>query len=266
MMFNPSSQVVLPEVGDLGMLPLYVGGQHSVYVTNTAYDECATFRENFKAGSNPLIKVRSMREIIWAGMWLPPANTSMSSYAAGLIPEKTTVKLRVTNPYQVEQDIASTTTVDERTGSGENNYHPLYRFSIDGAQADPLDQLGIENALDKILVVPNPYYGFSNYETSQFTTTVKITNLPPKCTVTIFTLDGKFIRQYTRDEVGAVPEGRNRAIARQQITPALEWDLNNSKGIPIASGVYLIHVQAEGLGERTLKWFGLNRQFDPSGL
>jgi len=30
--------------------------------------------------------------------------------------------------------------------------------------------------------------------------------------------------------------------------------------------VYLIHVDAPGVGQRTLKWFGTNRQFDPSGL
>ena len=51
-----------------------------------------------------------------------------------------------------------------------------------------------------------------------------------------------------------------------QITPALEWDLKNSKGIPVASGVYLIHINAEGLGERVIKWFGVARKFDPSGL
>jgi hypothetical protein len=51
-----------------------------------------------------------------------------------------------------------------------------------------------------------------------------------------------------------------------QISPALEWDLKNNKGIPVASGVYLIQVQAPNLGERTIKWFGISRKFDPSGL
>jgi hypothetical protein len=126
--------------------------------------------------------------------------------------------------------------------------------------------LQVESALDLINVVPNPYYGFSDYEGSQFETIVKITNLPAQCQVTIYSLDGKFIRQYNRNEVGAIPEGLNRALDRAQVTPDLEWDLKNFKGIPVASGVYLIHVAAEGLGERTLKWFGIARQFDPSGL
>ncbi|MCB9272064.1 MAG: hypothetical protein H6561_21240 [Lewinellaceae bacterium] len=51
-----------------------------------------------------------------------------------------------------------------------------------------------------------------------------------------------------------------------QIVPDLEWDIKNSKGIPVASGVYLIHVDAPGLGSRVLKWFGVQRKFDPTGL
>ena len=124
----------------------------------------------------------------------------------------------------------------------------------------------MENVLDNINIVPNPYYGFSDYETSQFTTTIKITNLPSKCVVTIYSLEGKFIRQYVRDEIGETPRGNNRGVEQSQVNPALEWDLRNTKGIPVASGVYLVHVAAPGLGERTLKWFGVNREFDPSGL
>ena len=114
--------------------------------------------------------------------------------------------------------------------------------------------------------MPNPYYGYSSYEISQFSNIVKITNLPPKADITIYSLDGKFIRQYNRDEAGIPVLGDNRGIEQTQITPALEWDLKNSAGIPVASGVYLIHISAEGLGERVIKWFGVARKFDPSGL
>ena len=43
---------------------------------------------------------------------------------------------------------------------------------------------------------------------------------------------------------------------------SLDWDLKNQKGIPIASGMYLIHIEAPGLGEKTLKWFGMIRPID----
>lgn len=265
MMFNPTSQVLLPI--DLSTIPYpyYSGGQHCVYVTRTPYDGCEPFRLNLKPGPSPLGKVRAMKDITWGGMLLLSEDVQLKTYAEGLIPTDLVVKLRVTNPYQVEVDDAAFAG-DQRTGSGENNYHPLYRFSIQGKQAAELTSEQVENALDAINVVPNPYYGFSDYETSQFTTTVKITNLPAKCTVTIYSLDGKFIRQYVRDEVGLAPEGTNRAVERSQINPALEWDLRNNKQIPVSSGVYLIHIAADGLGERTIKWFGVNREFDPSGL
>ncbi len=134
---------------------------------------------------------------------------------------------------------------------------PKYQFRIEGKGARELTSNEVSSALDSIKVVPNPYYGFSSYETSQFSNVVKITNLPGKCTVTIYSLDGKFIRQYKRDESYS---------PYNQISPELEWDLRNNKGIPVASGVYLINVNAPGLGERTVKWFGIARQFDPSGL
>jgi hypothetical protein len=174
----------------------------------------------------------------------------MTTYKDGLIPRgnDAVVKLRVDNQYQ---------TWFNDNDSNKKTGHPLYRFRIDGRGRTDLSTVQVESALDSVKAVPNPYYGYSQYETSQFTQTVKITNLPGKATVTIYSLDGKFIRQYTRDE---------QYEPYNQITPAIEWDLKNSKGIPVASGVYLIHINAPGMGERTIKWFGIARQFDPSGL
>ena len=52
-----------------------------------------------------------------------------------------------------------------------------------------------------------------------------------------------------------------------QIGPDLEWDLNNFAGVPVASGVYIFHVvDVENGIERNIKWFGVKRRFDPSGL
>jgi len=177
---------------------------------------------------------------------LAPGYT-MNSLNDGLVPNETTIKLRVGNRYQTWYNDN-----DSKRLTG----HPIYRFKIEGRESKDLADIQVDNALDSIKMVPNPYYGYSQYESSQFSNVVKVTNLPAKCTVTIYSMDGKFIRQYTRNE---------QYGTYQQITPALEWDLKNSKGIPVASGVYLVHVKSD-LGERTLKWFGIARQFDPSGL
>lgn len=257
MMYNPSNQVSLGLGGFGGFYEYIAGGQHFIYVTKTPYDECALFRDRLDGSGSSLRKVRALREVTWAGFLLPLPGQSMLPYGSGetgLIPEDVVLKLRVDNPYQIA------------VGTGEFNGYPTYRFKLEGKQATEQNQVEIESALDMINVVPNPYYGFSSYETSQFDTKVLITNLPAKCVVTIYSLDGKFIRQYNRDEQGSVPVGDNRAIDRAQFIDFQEWDLRNNKGIPVASGVYLIHVDAEGLGERVIKWFGVGRQFDPSGL
>jgi len=256
MMFNPSSEFFLPPTtgGGATILNYPAGGQHYVYVTNQPYDRCAQQLDRFGASSD-IRKLAPLESVTWAGfIGTSPSGPSMTSYADGLIPADVTVKLRVNNPYQVEQ------------GTGEFNGYPTYRFTLDGKEALPLDEITTATSLQSINVVPNPYYGFSQYEDSQFETVVKISNLPAICTVTIYSLDGKFIRKYDRNEVGAVPGSPNRSIERAQINPDVEWDLKNFRGIPIASGVYLIHVSAPGYGERTMKWFGINRQFDPSGL
>ena len=257
MMWNPTSQLVSDDVENINQsdFPNWVlGGQHWVYVTYSKYDGCDSLRraftpERFSGSAVYNNKTAQIRNIAWAGMVQLAAGAQLKSYKDGLIPTDTKIKLRVQNAYKTwwRQD----------GDHSKRNGHPKYLIRIRNQQPIALDQVQVENALDSIKAVPNPYYGFSQYETSQFTNIVKITNLPAKCVVTIYSLDGKFIRQYNRAE---------QYSAYKQYLPAIEWDMKNSKGIPVASGVYLIHVNAEGLGERTVKWFGIGRQFDPSGL
>lgn len=255
MMFNPGSQLILDAGTTVSLFNFLAGGQHFIYVTKTPYDECALFRERLDPNlPSDLLKANAIRQISWAGFPILAPGTELLSYDEGLIPSDLVIKLRVNNPFAVE------------SGTGISDGYPTYEFRIDGKSPQPLSALGVETALDMIKVVPNPYLGYSEYETSKFTTTVKVTNLPARATITIYSLDGKFIRQYRRDEQPGIPEGANRGIKQNQIAPDLEWDLRNSQGIPIGSGVYLIHIDAGSLGERTIKWFGVNRKFDPSGL
>jgi hypothetical protein len=255
MMWNPTNAFVregYQQGSPFFYYDLLYGGQHWVYVSSTTYDECAFMRWKFSPELNTAAtsKLAAIKQIAWAGMIMMNQGTQLRSYADGLIPRDNDaiVKLRVDNQYQTWYNDND---ANKKTG------HPRYRFKIDGRARAALNAVQVENALDSVKVIPNPYYGFSQYETSQFTQTVKISNLPGKCKVTIYSLDGKFIRQYERNE---------QYESYDQIAPDVEWDLKNNKGIPVASGVYLIHINAPGMGERTVKWFGIARQFDPSGL
>jgi hypothetical protein len=105
-----------------------------------------------------------------------------------------------------------------------------------------------------INVVPNPYYAYSEYETDRKDSRVKITNLPAKCNINIFNLSGKLIRSFKIDYTTS-------DLSDKRLY-SIDWDMLNNKGIPIASGVYLIHVEAPGFGETVVKFFGGVRQVD----
>jgi hypothetical protein len=257
MMFNPGTQLTLPTQGRID--PAYftfLGGQHFVYVTNQPYDGCINYQNAFTGLS--FKKTQALKDVQWAGMLFSRTGTKMLSYKDGLIPNEVTIKLRVNNSYKGTR------------GKGTNNIHPAYKFTLSGKQSKNIatfEKVGVDSLLNYINIVPNPYYGFSNYEINELATTVKITNLPAKATVTIYTLDGRFIQQFKRDERPTVNEPRlGLGVRAKQIAPDLEWDIKNEKGIPLASGVYLIHVDAGELGQRTVKFFVINRQFDPSRL
>jgi hypothetical protein len=129
-----------------------------------------------------------------------------------------------------------------------------------------------ESALDQIRVVPNPYLAYSAYETDQNSNRVKVTNLPNTCTLTIFALDGTIIRRLNR-AIGVDPVSNKKIevtnggdVNQINLDNSLEWDLKNDKGIVIGSGIYLFHVAAPGIGEKTLKWFGAVRPADTSNF
>ena len=251
MVWNPSDEnfVDLDGSGNpSGTFELVMGGHHFVYVAATEYDECADIYTKLSAPSAGL-SVQVFRNVIWTSFPVLPFGEEMLSMADGLVPADLAFKLRVQNPYSVS---------DEAT---VNNGYPMYEFTLDGVASSEADATVAETALDLVNVVPNPYYAYSAYELQNTTNTVKITNLPARSTVTIYSLDGRFIRQYDRaeEEFATVPK---QGSLTEQISASIDWDLKNAKGIPIASGVYLIHINAPGLGSRTIKWFGIQRKFD----
>ena len=255
MMWNPTAQSIIQTGGNASLFNYLLGGQHFIYVTHLEYDECKTLRDRLVPGGSILKKIPGLRDVSWTCIPMVATGQKLLSYKDGLIPNEVTIKMRVENPYSVA------------VGNNSAKGHPSYQFSIGGQEAKALVGQEIPAALKRVNVVPNPYYAYSNYETNQFTNIVKITNLPAKCTVNIYSLDGRFIRQYKRDEKDIPIKDRNNpAILNSKYTPDLEWNMKNIQGIPIASGVYLIHITADGIGETTIKWFNVNRKFDPTGL
>jgi len=132
------------------------------------------------------------------------------------------------------------------TATGANGGRPMYSWNMDevGTQRDRADAL--TDILNLINVVPNPYNAFSEYENNKLDTRVKITNLPEKCTIRIFNTQGKLIKLIKKDS----PQTWQ------------DWTLTNHENIPVASGVYLIHVEVPGIGETVVKAFIAMRMVD----
>ena len=157
----------------------------------------------------------------------------------GLIPTETKVSLRVDVPYETASSEVS----------DENENLPMYSFNTNGLATQVSEDMG-KAALDNVRAVPNPYYAFSKYERGQLDNRVRITNLPQKCEISIYTLDGKLVRQFNKDQT------------EENHQTYLDWDLRNEERVPIGSGVFLINVNAFELGSTTIKWFGIRRPLD----
>jgi len=136
-----------------------------------------------------------------------------------------------------------------------NSFHPTYSFNTDSIVAVKKNFDAALEAMETIRAVPNPYYGYSSYETNQLDNRVKITNLPSEATVKIFTVGGILVRTLKKDN---------------NMT-SIDWDLKNDFGIPIASGLYVIHVRAKLWDsdnnefvekDKVIKWFGALRPID----
>jgi hypothetical protein len=57
-----------------------------------------------------------------------------------------------------------------------------------------------------------------------------------------------------------------RRFVKADPKTSLDWDLKNTVGIPVAGGMYLIHIEAKGIGEKIIKWYGVTRPTDLGGF
>jgi len=146
----------------------------------------------------------------------------------------------------------TTTTVGASVLTTVNMANGLYEFNTNDIQTVTNNSDAAKDALAIINIVPNPYYAYSDYEKTTLDNVVKITNLPAKCTVSIYTMNGDLVRRFKKDDSGAGAEAKT----------SLDWDLKNEARIPIASGMYIIHVEVPNVGEKILKWFGVLRPID----
>ncbi|MFT6026596.1 MAG: hypothetical protein ACI8P5_000847 [Bacteroidia bacterium] len=249
MIWNPTDEVFDgnfdPDLFSPFVNPIF-GGGHYIYVFGhngdevdddvPAYDEGAfiysKLSENSFDPGDPA-KRRVFKDAMWVGVPILAQNGSMFENIV-------TMELRVTKPYR--QNFSPGWSVAQP----ENNNLPMYTFSTGDFSTVRNDNTTAVDALDLIKAVPNPYYANSGYEETQLDNLIKIINLPEECTISIYTVNGILVRKFKKDS---------------PIT-SLDWDLKNHQNIPVASGLYIIHIDAPDIGEKIIKWFGTIRQLD----
>ncbi len=247
MMWNPSSRTSIP-TGPRGFTYMF-GGKHYIYISNTEYDEGDQFYSDYTTSINELFAIQNVfAKTLWVSIPMLQNGFELKSFDEGLIPTETRVRLRVGRAYT------------DYNPDGDPEVQPRYFFSTKGLGPETGNVAVADSALDNIRVVPNPYYAYSEYEASQLDRRVKITNLPPRCTITIYSTDGVLIRRFVRDNPADATVGG--VVGLENFDTTLDWDLRNEKNVPIASGIYIIHISAPGVGEKTVKWFGVMRPLD----
>lgn len=153
--------------------------------------------------------IRRMVFVNWNGGSVSAANWPNNVNSP--MPEEGTVfKIISTKPNQPGSDVFEFTA-------------PSVTVSTDLAKED----------VEQINVFPNPYYGVNPQEINKYQRFVTFTHLPQKATIRIFNLAGQLVRTIRKDS----PEQFQR------------WDLNNESDLPVASGIYIVHVDMPDLGK-----------------
>jgi len=100
----------------------------------------------------------------------------------------------------------------------------------------PVNLAEIEDNMDRIKVVPNPYVAsnimepvVANWSLNQ-RRRLMFTHLPASCDIKIFTMSGVLVAEIPVDN--PAPNG------------TIHWDLKSEEGLEVAAGMYLYHVKA----------------------
>jgi hypothetical protein len=228
-----------------------MGGKHYVYVmkhNRSVSDQTGLYAEfnspAYDAGKfahtviDTLISTPFPLNVILSNFYSQVMYVGMPMATKGKewLSNEATIKIRIATPYRRGYAAAELDTI--YPDMDVNNQYPVYQFTTKGISTEYSNTEKLVSDLDEIRVVPNPYYAYSAYEHNALDTRVKITNLPEKCTITVYDVSGVKIKQLTKDDP----------------VTTIEWDLKNFAGVPISGGLYYFHIEADE-GEHIVKWF-----------
>jgi len=192
------------------------GGYEFLYIFNSTYDDPAW--DAFYTNPSRNLYVTTQIDVMY--IWAARRINSSANFAEN--DEFYIYPYTVTRPF-VDPNLSGT---------------PLfYEFSTVSPKFGDLNYAKETNAMDKIKVVPNPYYGYSTLDRTISDKFVTFRHLPANCSIKLYTLSGDLIR----------------TLSKNDNSSTMEWNLQNEERVPIASGIYVALVDAPGIGTKVLK-------------
>ena len=111
----------------------------------------------------------------------------------------------------------------------------LFTFSTEAGTTGDMTSAAAE--VKKISVFPNPYYAFHELESSRYDKFITFNHLPTTAKIRIFNLGGQMVR----------------LLNKTDDTQFIQWNMQNQDGLPVASGIYIAHIDMGDLGTKILK-------------
>jgi hypothetical protein len=153
------------------------------------------------------------------------------------------VRVTISSPTQADSSIPQPGDVLTLNLTHPFLSNDTYEFTMSSAQVNT--ELA-KTDMDRIRVVPNPYIITNSWEPQNPYTTgrgerqLHFTHLPAKCTIRIFNVRGQLVTTLEHDS----PLGDGTEI----------WNMLSRDNLEISYGIYIYHITAEGVGERTGKF------------
>lgn len=186
------------------------GGFEVLYIFNSSYDTNVT---NYKTKNLRINQAQF--DIMY--VWGPKRINSGAQFHAG--DEFIIYPYTVTRPEIVA------------------GYPLYYEFETTAPLIGNNETAVAQNDLEKIRVVPNPFYGFNDIQSTNVNRFITFRRLPVKCSIKIFSLSGILVKKIEKDNIES----------------SVNWDLKNFNGVPVASGMFIALIEAPGIGNKTVK-------------
>lgn len=199
--------------------------------------------------NNPLYNGKPTFDKIWG---ITDTTSTALKYPANNLPPTSGITKSAIfgTPNSPSNHVAANIVVVNQTGTGSFpapgtivRFTPNKSVDVGDIKRISLKSYESENtesaraAVSLVNVFPNPYYGVNTAETTRENRFVTFSHLPRRATFRIFNLAGVLVRTLQKDSPSQF----------------FQWNLQNERGLPVASGLYLVHIDMGSLGTKILK-------------